>query len=99
MDQEEDLQNEKVPSQECLRLKAVSFGGRNGSVVSAAAYKLRSSDPQLAGVVRHDQEQEQHGRVTCAAQVLTEYGLDTGRLAGKDAAQAVVTPTKLVKRL
>ena len=71
-------------------------------MVNAAAYKMQSSDPQMAGVVRHDRRQEQLGRstqLTCAARVLEDYGLDPVALTGREASQAKVGPTKLVKRI
>ena len=72
------------------------------AVVSAAAYKLQSRDPQMRGVVQHDLQQEQQGRRTqrqCAARVLRKYDLPGEWLSGVDSEGRKVRPGSLVGRL
>ena len=56
------------------------------AVVSAATYRVRSEDPQVAGTVLHDQIQETDGhriQLSVARQILEKHGLDPLLLEGE----------------
>ena len=72
------------------------------AVVSAATYRMQSTDPQVAGTVLYDQLQEKEGhrtQLTAARKVLEKHGLDPALLDGEGPRGETIKPAAVVGRL